>query len=371
MEKCYKFRLYPNAEQELLMHKTFGCCRFVFNRYLAKRIELYKSDKSTLNYNACSADMTTLKSELEWLKEVDSMALQSSVKDLDVAYQNFFRRVKQGETPGFPRFKSKHNSRKSFKTKKIGNNIAVLDDCIKLPKLGYVKCAVSKEVQGRILSATISQNPSGKYFVSVCCTDVEILQYERTGAMVGIDLGIKDFAITSDGEKFDNHKYLNKSAAKLARLQRQLSRKTKGSSNRSKARIKVARLHEKITNQRNDTLHKLSTNLVKTYDFIAIESLKVKNMVRNRKLAKSISDVSWGEFVRQLEYKLSWQNKHLVKIDSFFPSSQLCSVCGTKSPDVKNLGIRQWTCTECNTEHDRDINAAKNILNEGLRLLSV
>jgi len=242
---------------------------------------------------------------------------------------------------------------------------------IKLPKLGYVKCTVSKEVQGRILSATISQNPSGKYFLSLCCTDVDIPQYERTGAMVGIDLGIKDFAITSDGEKFDNHKYLNKSAKKLAKLQRQLSRKTKGSNNRSKARIKVARLHEKIVNQRNDTLHKLSTNLVKTYDFIAIESLKVKNMVRNRKLAKSISDVSWGEFVRQLEYKLSWQHKHSIKVDSFFPSSQLYSVCGVKNPDVKNLGIRQWTCTECNTKHDRDINAAKNILNEGLRLLSV
>ena len=368
MEKCYKFRLYPNSEQELLIRKTFGCCRFVFNRYLGKRIELYKADKSTLNYNTCCADMTNLKSELEWLREVDSIALQSSLKNLDVAYQNFFRRIRQGDKPGFPRFKSKKDNRKSYITKQ---NIAVSGKYIKLPKLGLVECRVSKQVQGRILSATVSQNPSGKYFVSVCCTDVEIPQYEPTGATIGIDLGVKDFAITSDGEKFDNHKYLNKSAKKLAKLQRELSRKTKGSNNRNKVRIKVARLHEKISNQRNDMLHNLSTKLVKTYDFIAVESLKVKNMVRNHGLAKSISDVSWGEFIRQLEYKMAWQHKRLIRIDSFFPSSQLCSVCGAKNADVKDLSVREWMCSECGAIHDRDINAAVNILNEGLRLLSV
>jgi len=371
MEKCYKFRIYPNAEQELVMRKTFGCCRYVFNKFLADRIEAYEKEKRTVSRFEQDKMLTELKKELVWLREPDSTAMQAVIQNLDTAYQNFFRRVKQGDKPGFPHFKHKHDNRKSYKSKAVGKNIEVLGKHIKLPKLGWVECKVSKEVQGRILSATISQNPSGKYFVSVCCTDVDIPQYERTGAMVGIDLGIKDFAITSDGEKFGNHKYLSKSATKLAKLQRQLSRKTKGSNNRSKARIKVARLHEKIANQRNDTLHKLSTNLVKTYDFIAIESLKVKNMVRNHKLAKSISDVAWGEFVRQLEYKMSWQDKHLVKIDSFFPTSQLCSVCGSKNSDTKNLDLRKWTCTECGTEHDRDINAAVNILNEGLRLLSV
>lgn len=370
MEKCYKFRIYPDAAQETLIQRFFGCCRFVFNRYLAMRIEAYKTDKSNVNYNACSADMTVLKKELIWLQEVDATALQSSLRDLDFAYQNFFRRVKQGGAPGFPRFKSKHSHHKSYKSKRVGNNIAVLEKHVKLPKLGIVRCAVSKQIEGRILSATVSQNPSGKYFVAICCTEGDIPQYESTGAVVGLDMGLKDFAITSNGEAFENHRHLKKSEKKLARLQRQLSRKSKGSNNRNKARIKVARQHERIANQRNDTLHKLSTQLVKDYDVICIETLRPKNMVKNHKLARSISDASWGEFVRQLEYKCGWQHKALVKIGAFFPSSQTCSACGTVNPITKNLAVRSWTCAECGMAHDRDINAAKNILNEGLRLLA-
>ena len=370
MEKCYKFRIYPDAVQETLIQRTFGCCRFVFNRYLAMRIESYKTDNSTVNYNACSADMTVLKKELDWLKEVDATALQSSLRDLDFAYQNFFRRVKKGGAPGFPRFKSKHNHRKSYKSKRVGNNIAVLENSIKLPKLGIVRGAISKHVEGRILSATVSQNPSGKYFVSVCCTDVEIPQHASTEAVIGIDLGIKTFAVASDGVEYPNHKHFQKSAKKLARLQRQLSRKTKGSNNRDKARIKVAIQHERVANQRSDTLHKLSTQIVKDYDVIAIETLQPQNMVKNHRLAKSISDASWGEFVRRLEYKTQWQHKALVKVDAFFPSSQTCHVCGSKNPETKDLSVRSWVCAECGTEHDRDINAAKNILNEGLRLLA-
>jgi len=370
MEKCYKFRIYPDSTQEMLMQRTFGCCRFVFNRYLALRMDKYKTDKSTFNYNACSADLTILKNELDWLKEVDSIALQSTLRDLDTAYQNFFRRVKQGGAPGFPRFKSKHNHRKSYKSKRVGNNIAVFADAVKLPKLGAVRCAVSKQVEGRILSATVSQNPSGKYFVSVCCTEVEIPQYKSTNAVIGLDMGLKDFAITSDGNVFENHRHLKKSEKKLAKLQRQLSRKTKGSNNRSKARVKVAVQHERVANQRNDSLHKLSTQLVKNYDVICVETLKPKNMMRNHRLAKSISDASWGEFVRQLEYKCEWQHKVIVRVDAFFPSSQICNVCGNRNPETKDLGVRSWFCAKCGTEHDRDINAAKNILNEGLRLLA-
>lgn len=200
MEKAYKYRIYPNKQQEELIQKTFGCCRFVYNQYLAKRIELYKQDKTTMNYYDCANDLKNLKIQYEWLKEIDSVSIQSSLKDLDVAYQNFFRRVKQGYSKaGFPKFKSKKYNRKSYKTKCTNGNIQVLDKQIKLPKLGLVKCKVSKQIQGRILNATIIQNPSGKYFVAVCCTDVEIPQYSSTSAVVGIDLGIKEFAITSDG----------------------------------------------------------------------------------------------------------------------------------------------------------------------------
>ena len=374
MLKGFKYRIYPTKEQEIQLAKTFGSCRFVYNQLLAKKIELYKEENKSMSKTDCNNYCNReLKKEHPWLKEVDKFALTNSIYDLDTAYQNFFRRVKQGkEKAGFPKFKSKKNHRYSYKTNFTNNNIKVdfENDLIQLPKLKWIKAKLHRKFSGKILFATISKTPSNKYFVSfnVEC-EYEVLS--KNNNAIGLDLGIKDLIITSDGEVINNEKLTYKYENKLAKLQRQLAKKKKGSKNWDKQRIKIARLHEKITNIRKDNLNKVSYTLVKENQFIFSEDLNIKGMVKNHNLAKSIHDCSWYELMRQLTYKSEWNDRIYRKVNRYFPSSQLCNICGYKNSDTKNLGVRFWTCPECGSHHDRDINASVNILNEGLRELNL
>lgn len=368
MLKAYKYRIYPNKEQQELIQKTFGCCRFVYNQILSYKIDKYKSKNISLSKIDCNNYCNqVLKKEYEWLKEVDKWSLTNAIYNIDSAYQKFFK-----EHTGYPKFKSKKDNHKSYKTNFANNNIEVSfeKNRIKLPKLKWVSSKVHRKFEGIIKSATISQVPSGKYFVSIL-VETKHIPMESTGCMVGIDLGIKDLLITSDGEKFDNKKLAKKYKDKLAKEQRKLSRKVKDSKNWNKQRIKVARIHERISNTRKDYLHKISHQLISENQVIVTEDLAVSNMVKNHNLAKSIYDCGWYELTRQLQYKSDWNNRQYVKIGRFTKSSQSCHVCGYINTDTKNLAVRKWTCSQCGTVHDRDINAAINILNEGLLLLSV
>ncbi|MDN3398111.1 IS200/IS605 family element RNA-guided endonuclease TnpB [Psychrobacter sp. APC 3426] len=367
--KAYKVRLYPNEEQQIFFAKSFGCTRFIWNRMLSDKIDHYNEHKVDLKNTPAQ-----YKKEFDWLKEVDSLALANVQQNLRAAYSKFFKGL------GFPKFKKK-GQRDSYTTNNQKGTVAVTNNTVKLPKIGHIKAKFPAKIKGLIKSATVSKDPTGKYFVSLLVeTIVEPLL--KTHSNIGIDLGLTDFIVLSDGSKVANPTFLSKLQHKLAREQKILAkrrevakadqRKLSESRNYQKQKVKVAKVYEKITNIRKDFLHKLSFTLIKNHDVIAIEDLNVKGMVKNRKLSKAISDSSWSTFAAMLNYKAEWYGKTLVKIDRWYPSSKTCSGCGHLLTKVElPLQVRTWNCPSCLQSNDRDINASINILNEGLKLATL
>lgn len=371
IDKAFQGILYPNGEQKDLIEKTFGCCRYVFNRFLNERNRAFCEEGKNLSYTEQCRELTLLKAdpETEWLREVDATALQNSVRALQDAEDNYFKSLKKGPKRGRPRFKKKHSNRQSYRSTCVNDNIRLESDKkIRLPKLGTVKCRFPRIPEGRILNATVRREPDGTYTITIQSEEPRPEILEKTGKSVGIDLGVKTLAVTSDGKEYDNPKTYARNQKKLKRAQRKLSRKTKGSGNREKQRVLVAKIHTKIRNQRLDAIHKMTHELVLENDIICMEDLNVRELLTTR-LSKEVSDASFGEVKRQLEYKSDWYGRAFVTVDRYYPSSQTCSVCGYVNRNVKDLKIRRWKCPGCKTMHDRDINAAKNILREGLKKL--
>ncbi|MEG4319414.1 MULTISPECIES: RNA-guided endonuclease TnpB family protein [unclassified Microcoleus] len=362
MIKAVKVRIYPNDEQKQALSKAFGCARWFWNNSLAETNRLYKETGKGLSRQGMNDRLPGLKKELPWLVETYSQVLQSVSLNLSRAFINFF----EGRA-SFPNFKSKHGKQSI----QYPQNVEITDEGLKLPKMGIVKAKIHRVFDGKLKTVTISQTPSGKYFASLLFDDGQSeLEHKSHGKAVGIDLGLTHFAIASDGSKFDNPRVLKKRSQNLKRKQQKLSRKVKGSNTRKGAKRIVARVHERIVNTRKDFLHKLSRKLVNENQVIVVENLAVKNMVKNHNLAKAISDASWAEFTRMLKYKAGMDGKIYQEVERFFPSSKTCSVCLNRVGSL-SLDVRSWQCQNCGTKHDRDVNAAINIRDEGLRILAL
>ena len=363
MNKAYKFRIFPNAEQQIMLAKTFGCVRFIYNHMLSDKIKYYEEKKQKLNNTPAQ-----YKTEFEWLKEVDSLALANAQINLQTAYNNFFHSPKVG----FPKFKSKKSNRKSYTTNCVNGNIKLENNYITLPKVGKVKVKQHRIVPSgyKLKSVTVSQSPSGKYYVSILFEYENQVQEIEPQTFLGLDFSMHELYKDSNGNESCYPRYYRQAEKKLAREQRKLSKMQKGSNNRNKQRIKVAILHEKVANQRKDFLHKQSRQIANVYDCVCIENLDMKAMSQGLHFGKSVSDNGWGMFTTYLKYKLEDMGKQLVKVDKFFASSQICNVCGYKNSKTKDLAVRAWDCPQCGTHHDIDINAAINIRNEGMRIVT-
>ena len=366
--KAYKFRIYPNEEQKVLFAKTFGCVRWAYNHWLDRKINQYKKNKTTVTYTVCAKEMAELKKteEYSFLREVDSVSLQQSLRHLDTAFQNFFRQPKTG----FPRFKSKKRNTNSYSTVCINGNIAIHNGYLRLPKVGNVRMKQHRLIPENytLKSVTVSQTASGKYYASILFEYENQVQEQTPQSFLGLDYSMHELYKDSNGNEPAYPRYYRKAEKKLAKEQRKLSHMQKGSNNRNKQRIKVAKLHEKVANQRKDFLHKQSRRIVNAYDCVCIEDLNMQAMSQTLHFGKSVSDNGWGMFVGFLKYKFEEQGKNLVKVGKFFASSQTCSCCGYINKETKNLAVRVWDCPQCGTHHDRDVNAAINIRNEGMRI---